>query len=96
MTLKILTETTQDATTIRLVGRMQQEHLEELRAQMKSSGPRLILDLDQLDLVDVDSVRFLGGCKASGVELLHCSRYIEEWIAKEWDRKGEGFCEFEP
>ena len=55
---------------------------------MKDGGPNIVLDLEQVNLVDVDVVRFLGACKASGVELLHCPQYVEEWIAKEWDRKG--------
>ena len=71
-----------------MIGRIRQEHLEELKAQMKDSGPSVALDLEQVHLVDVDVVRFLGACKASGVELLHCSQYIEEWIEKEWDRRG--------
>ena len=88
MTLKIEKYSDADSTTIRLIGRMRQEHLEELKSQMKDGGPSVALDLEQVILVDVDVVRFLGACKASGVELLHCPQYVEEWIAKEWDRKG--------
>ena len=88
MTLKIEKYSDAGSTMIRLIGRMRQEHLEELKSQMKDGGPSVALDLEQVILVDVDVVRFLGACKASGVELLHCPRYVEEWIAKEWDRKG--------
>jgi len=88
MTLKIERYSDRVRTTIRLIGRIRQEHLEELKAQMKDSGPSVALDLEQVHLVDVDVVRFLGACKARGVELLHCSQYIEEWIEKEWDRRG--------
>jgi hypothetical protein len=62
---------------------MRGEHLEELKAQMKDSGPRVALDLNEVSLVDVDVVCFLGICQTEGVELLHCSPYINEWIARE-------------
>jgi hypothetical protein len=88
MTLKIERYSDARSTTIRLIGRMQQEHLEEVKSQMKDGGPRVALDLEQVNLVDIDVVRFLAASKVSGVELLHCPQYIEEWITKEWDRKG--------
>ena len=52
-----------------------------------------VLDLDEVTLVDVEVVRFLGMCEAKGVELAHCSPYIREWVFREqaaektkWDR----------
>jgi anti-anti-sigma regulatory factor len=83
MTLRIEKVWNGRSTTIRLIGRMRREHLEELKAQMKDSGPKVTLDLNEVSLVDVDSVRFLGICQTEGVELLHCSPYIRDWIAKE-------------
>ena len=47
-----------------------------------------MLDLDEVTLVDVEVVRFLGGCEATGIALLHCSPYIREWIAREQHRTG--------
>jgi anti-anti-sigma regulatory factor len=70
-------------TTIRLTGRMQAEHLPALQALIKESRPRIVLDLEQLTLVDVETVRFLGGCRRKGVALLNCSPYIRNWIAQE-------------
>ena len=54
MTLKIEKYADGDSTTIRLTGRMQAEHLEELEKQIRESGPALILDLDEVTLVDVE------------------------------------------
>ncbi len=48
MTLKIEKYTDGDSTTIRLIGRMQTEHLEELEKQIRESGPVLRLDLDEV------------------------------------------------
>jgi len=66
---------------------MQAEHLAELKAQMQGSGPGIVLDLDEVTLVDVEVVRFLGGCEAEGGTVL-CAPYIREWMLRERDRKG--------
>ena len=86
MTLKIEKIVDGPKTTIRLIGRMRREHLEELKAQMKGSEPRITLDLNEVSLVEVDVVCFLGICQSEGVELLHCSPYITDWIARERQR----------
>ena len=87
MTLKIERYSDGLSTTIRLIGRMRAEHLEELKAQVKDSGSRTALDLEEVNLVDVDVIRFLGTCLREGVCLLHCSPYISDWIAKEQGRE---------
>jgi len=72
MVLRIEKDSDGYRTTIRLIGRMRREHLEEVKAQINDSGPRVTLDLKELSLVDVEAVRFLGICQTEGVELLHC------------------------
>ena len=62
---------------------MRREHLEELKARMKDSSPKVTLDLNEVSLVDVEIVRFLGICESEGFELIHCSPYIRDWIARE-------------
>jgi hypothetical protein len=85
MTLKIEKYADGNSTTIRLIGRMRAEHLEELEKQMRESGPATTLDLEEVTLVDVEIVRFLGTCEARGAKLLNCSPYIRDWIGKERD-----------
>ena len=85
MTLKIEKYPDGNSTTIRLIGRMQAEHLEELKKQFCESRPAIILDLEEVTLVDVEIVRFLGSCEALGVTLLNCPPYIRDWIGKERD-----------
>jgi len=85
MTLKIERYSDGLSTTIRLIGRMRAEHLEELKKQIRESGSKIVLDLEEVNLVDVDVIRFLGICQEAGVRLLHCSPYISDWIAKERD-----------
>jgi len=83
MTLKIEKYPDGDNTIIRLIGRLQAEHLEELEKQFRESGPPIMLDLDEVTLIDVEIVRFLGTCEARGAILLNCSPYIRDWIGKE-------------
>jgi anti-anti-sigma regulatory factor len=85
MTLKIEKYSAADSTTIRLIGRMRAEHLEELEKQIRESGPAITLDLEEVTLVDVEVVRFLGACEARGATFLNCSPYIRDWIGKERD-----------
>ena len=87
MTLKIERYSDGLSTTIRLIGRMRAEHLEELNTQIRESGSKIVLDLEEVNLVDVDVIRFLGICQGKGVCLLHCSPYIKDWIAKEQGRE---------
>ena len=83
MTCKIERQVDEHHTMLRLIGHLQAAHLEALRAQMEGNGPRTVLDLDQVTLVDVEVVRFLGTCEKEGTELLHCPPYIREWISRE-------------
>ncbi len=85
MTLKIERICDPRRTSLRLIGRIRAEDLEELKLQMEGNGAKVALDLDGVTLVDVEVVRFLGACEAEGIELLHCSRYIREWILREQD-----------
>ncbi len=88
MTIKLEKETRRLKTMIRLSGRLQSKHLDELKTQIESARSRIALDLNGVTLVDVESVRFLNACEKGGVELLHCWPYIQEWMIREKDRKG--------
>jgi anti-anti-sigma regulatory factor len=85
MTLKIERYSEGPSTKIRLIGRMQAEHLAELEKQIRDSGSKIALDLEDVNLVDVQVVRFLGACEAQGIALLNCAPYIRDWIGKERD-----------
>ena len=87
MTFKIEKYHDRHSTTIRLIGRMRAEHLSELEKRIRESESKIVLDLEELNLVDVEAVRFLGICETQGVTLLNCSAYIRDWIGKERDYK---------
>ena len=85
MTLRIEKYSDGHGTTIRLIGRMQAHHLPELEKRISEGDPKIVLDLEEVKLVDVEAVRFLGSCEVAGVMLLNCSPYIRDWIGKERD-----------
>jgi hypothetical protein len=73
-------------TIVRLIGRIQAEDLLEVARQLETSGPGVVLQLDEVTLVDVDVVRFLNRCEIEGVRLVNCSPYIREWMSREQNR----------
>jgi len=83
LTLKIETASDGQTATLRLIGRIESEYLEELQAQVRRHSRRLVLDLREVTLVDVSVVRFLIACEAEGIKLLNCTPYIREWISRE-------------
>ena len=68
---------------IKPIGRLETELLPELEKQLETEELRIVLEMDEVTLVDVDAVRFLIACEARGIELHGCSAYIREWIARE-------------
>jgi anti-anti-sigma regulatory factor len=83
MVLKIDRASNGQHLVLRLSGRLQSEHVEQLKAQMEGRTQAVVLDLEDVKLVDRDVVCFLGACEANGTELRHCSPYIREWILRE-------------
>ena len=83
MTLRIEKDSDGKTTTIRLIGRMRRECIEELKAQIEAGGTSVTLDLNEVSLVDLDVIRFLATCQTRGISLVNCSSYINNWIAKE-------------
>lgn len=88
MTLRIEKAVDRHKTIIRLSGRLQSEHLDELKMQVDGEQSPIALDLEGVTLLDIEVVRFLNACEKSGVELLHCWPYIREWMIRETAREG--------
>jgi anti-anti-sigma regulatory factor len=59
MTIKFEKETRRLKTMIRPSGRLQARHLEEMKRQMEGTRTRIVLDLNGVTLVDVETIRFL-------------------------------------
>lgn len=88
MAIKFEKETSSLKTMIRLSGRLQSKHLDELRTQLEGAQSRIALDLNGVTLVDVEIIRFLSSCEKNGVQLLNCWPYIREWMIREKGRDG--------
>jgi len=87
MTLRIEKSCEANTEALRLIGRVQAEHVDELNRLIENNEPDITLDLGEVNLVDIDVVRFLGACQAKGVRLTGCSPYIRDWIAIELERE---------
>ena len=87
MTIRIERETHRLKTMIRLSGRLQSKHLDELKTQLEGAQSRIVLDLNGVTLVDVETIRFLNVCQKRGVEILNCWPYIREWMSREKGRE---------
>src|SRR6266498_5151820 len=83
MTFKIEKTYSGQVTTLRLSGRLEFECLGVLKEQIEHSGPQVELDLAELELVDVEVVRFLNACQNEGVGIANGSPYIREWMLRE-------------
>jgi len=68
---------------LRLIGRLKADHVDELKKQLENTVTHQVLDLEEVTLVDVEVVRFLGDCEDNGIELSRCSPYVREWINRE-------------
>ena len=80
--LKIETATDRGKLTLRLIGRLQAEHIEELMRQIGGSGTERVC-LKEVTLVDVDVIRFLAACEDGGISIVNCPAYIREWMNRE-------------
>jgi hypothetical protein len=86
MTLRIEKCSEGARTIFKVSGRIGAQNLEELKRELRGQNGHTSIDLEHVTLVDVDGVRFLGDCVTDGMELLHCSPYISEWIDRERNR----------
>ena len=83
MTCRIERDFDGQRAVIRLIGHFKAEHLVQLREMVEQNAPAVAMDLKELNLADVEVVRFLGSCEARGVLLLDCPGYIKNWIEME-------------
>jgi anti-anti-sigma regulatory factor len=85
MTLRIERSARERFTVFTLSGRIEAEHVVELKELFDGDYRNIILDLRELRLADRDAVRFLKGCEEDGMKLQNCPVYVREWIDRESD-----------
>lgn len=70
-----------------LSGRLQFTHVSELRELITKEEQKVVLDLNEVNLLDREAVEFLVACEREGVSLRNCSPYIREWVTREASRQ---------
>jgi hypothetical protein len=83
MTFKIERAHSGQVTTIQLIGTLGSECVGELKEQVEHAGPQIVIDLAEVELVDVEVVRFLNACQNEGAVIANGSPYIREWMVRE-------------
>jgi hypothetical protein len=68
-----------------LSGRMDEEHLAEVKTLIRSEtgGRRIALDLKDLTLAGQEAINFLERREAGGITLMNCAPYVREWITRQ-------------
>jgi hypothetical protein len=74
---------------IRLSGELRFGDLDQVQTEIERCESPVVLDLEELDLIDLEGVRFLNACAAKGIAVLHGSPYIREWMLQERGRPKE-------
>lgn len=85
MTLRIQRTADLDCVVFKLAGRINSEQIRPLRDLIRSEAADLgiVLDLQEVKLVDRDTVRFLAEIEAGGACLKNLSAFIRQWIQLE-------------
>lgn len=83
MTLKIQRICEEHGTRISLSGELRSEYLDAVLAEIACVSPPIILDLEEVNLVNIDSVRWLSACERQGLRVENCQPYIREWMYQE-------------
>jgi anti-anti-sigma regulatory factor len=83
LTLKIERISEDGGTRIYLSGELRSANVTEVRAEVEKILPRIVLDLAEIGVVDIDGVRWLNACQSAGVKLENCAPYIREWMGQE-------------
>ena len=68
---------------VRLSGDLRSEHLDQVKTELQKCGASAVLDLEEVNLADVEGVRFLNACESTGIPVLHGSPYIRGWMLRE-------------
>ena len=82
MTLRMENVTTGREAGLRLAGRIRADELDSVSSGIRTHAATWV-DLEEVSLVDLESVRFLISCEVAGVELRHCPLYVREWMTRE-------------
>ena len=83
MTLKIETRRSGHSLIVQLIGELDVEHLDEVKAQVSDAAGPVVVDVGELALISVEGIRFLNACQNNGTPIINASGYITEWMTLE-------------
>ena len=72
-----------DIVVLRISGRITRQEVDTLRNVIEAEASGVAIDLENVDLVDREVVKFLAQRELEGTVLRNCSPYIREWVTKE-------------
>jgi hypothetical protein len=72
-----------DSIVLRISGRITNEDLDTLRNVLDAEASAVAIDLENVDLVDREAVKFLAQRELNGTVLRNCSAYVREWVTRE-------------
>jgi hypothetical protein len=82
--LRIVRSIDAGTTTLTVSGRVGSEQLPTFRRLVEEElTGGVVLDLAEVSLVDVETVRFLAQCETKGVRIANCPAYVREWMVRE-------------
>jgi len=70
-----------------LIGRIDDESVAQLKSLVEVEGRKVVLDLQEVNLVSRGAVGFLGQFEEQGGGLQNCPPYVREWISRERNGK---------
>ena len=83
MSLKIERRHSGDTLVVQLIGDLDVEHLDEVKAQVSNTPSPFVVDIGELTLISVEGIRFLNACHNSGMPIINASAYIAAWMTLE-------------
>ncbi|MBI4915673.1 MAG: STAS domain-containing protein [Acidobacteria bacterium] len=89
MVLRIEPAPYDSPTLLKLVGRITSPDVQQLKVLIAEMPNPVALDLQEVELVDLDAVRFLAAAERRGVELRSLPPYVRAWVLLETERLGE-------
>ena len=89
MVLRIEPDPNDSPTLLKLVGRIASPDVQELKALISEMPNPVALDLQEVELVDLDAVRYLAAVERGGLELRNLPPYVRAWVLLERERLGD-------
>ena len=89
MVLRIEPAPNDSPTLLKLVGRIASPDVQELKALIAEMPNPVALDLQEVELVDLDAVRYLAAVERGGLELRNLPPYVRAWVLLGRERLGD-------